>query len=192
MRRILVVSAALSLAATPALAHPGLHHASGFAAGFSHPFGGLDHLLAMVAVGLWAGLATPGRPWLWPAAFLAFMVAGFTAGFASLALPGVETMVLASLVALGLAAALRWRAPVAVGCALAGLFAVAHGYAHGVEVPASVSGLTFAAGFVTASAILQGLGVALARTASSWRAEGVARAAGLGVALAGVAMAWAG
>lgn len=192
MRRIAVLAAALTLAAGPAFAHAGLHAESGLWAGFAHPFSGLDHLLAMLAVGLWAGLAAPRRPWLWPAAFLVFMLAGFLAGAEGYGFGAGEALITTSVIGLGLAVATRWNAPTAIGCAIISVFALAHGYAHGGEAPQGASGSAFAVGFVAASALLHGVGLSVARLAQGDRMKPFVRVGGLGVACAGLALAWAG
>jgi urease accessory protein len=193
MRRVIPLLAALiACAATPAFAHVGVHPESGFGAGFGHPFGGLDHLLAMTAVGLWAGLARPSRPWLWPATFVAAMLAGFAGGSAGVQVGGAEALIVASVVALGLAATARLKVPAAAGCAVVAAAGLAHGYAHGVEAPAGAGVAGFVAGFVLASIILHLAGLALAWTAQRPGAPRIAQLAGLGVATAGLALAWGG
>src|SRR4051812_1979393 len=122
----------LALAATPALAHPG--HGASLAAGLAHPLSGADHLLAMVAVGLWAGLRGGKAAWAWPAAFVAAMLGGFALGQTGAPLPVVEPTILASVIVLGLLTAAGAKAPTLVGAALIGLFGLAHGFAHGSEV----------------------------------------------------------
>lgn len=159
MRRTLLVLG-LSLAATPAFAHldPAAH--GSFAAGFSHPFFGLDHLLAMVGVGLWASLLGGRAVWAVPAAFVGAMVLGFAAAIAGLGLPFVEPVVGASVVVLGLAALVALRAPTGWAAGLVGFFALFHGFAHGGELGAA-GAWAFAGGFAVATALLQGTGVAL-------------------------------
>ena len=161
----------LALFAGPASAHPS--HVSGFV----HPFVGADHVLAMVAVGLWA--AQLGGRWRWalPLAFVGAMTLGGLAGFAGFALPGVEPMLAASVLVLGLVVALgvRWRAG---GAALAAAFAVFHGMAHVAELPAGAGPAGYAAGFIAATALLHAAGVALGLAPR-------ARLAGVPIALAG-------
>lgn len=148
------------------------------AAGFVHPFTGLDHLLAMLAVGLWA--AQLGGRWTWavPAAFVGSMALGGTLGFAGVSLPFAEPMIAASVLVLGLAIAMRvrFRWP---ALALVGVFAVFHGVAHGAEMPAEASRLLYAAGFVLSTALLHAAGVGLGALPR-------ARWAGVPVALAGL------
>ena len=155
----------LLLAASPAaLAHPGAH-AGGFAHGFAHPFGGLDHLLAMVAVGVWAARRAGPARWILPLAFVSFMALG-----TGLALPVVEPMIAASVLVLGLGAALGRRLPVAAGAALTALFALYHGQAHFAEMPAEASLAGFALGMLSATALLHGAGLLLALQAARARA----------------------
>ena len=163
---------ALSLAAMPALAHTGLHIGSGFASGVAHPFLGLDHLLAMVMVGLWA--AQQQGQWQRmapPLAFVSCMAAGAYLGESGLPLPHVETGIAVSVLALGLLTAFAVRMPVAVSVAMIGLFAVFHGHAHGAEMPAVALG-SYMPGFILSTALLHGLGYAgaahVAESRSPW------------------------
>ena len=177
-RMPLAVAAAgcLLLAASPALAHPGLDHVHSMAQGFAHPFTGLDHLLAMVAVGLWAGLNGSRAVWVWPAAFVGLMLVGAALGLSQIALPLAEPGIIASLVVLGVAVAASLRAPAVLGAVVIGAFALLHGYAHGVELPAGASAATYMAGFALATALLHSIAV---------------RASGAIVAVAGLALALA-
>ncbi|TWB44853.1 urease accessory protein [Nitrospirillum viridazoti] len=188
-RRLLTaLAAAAAFAPAVAMAHPGMPgHTHGFTDGFAHPFGGLDHLAAMTAVGLWAGQQAKGghgsrAVWLWPLAFLALLVAGAIAGANGLALPGVEWGIVLSVAALGWLTAFGARLPLAAGVALIGAFALCHGAAHGVEMPADADGLAYGLGFVTASAVLHLTGVALSRLAERAGLQLVPRLAGLGLA----------
>lgn len=180
MRRTIWLTALAVTAASPALAHPG-HEASGFL----HPFTGLDHLLAMVGVGLWAALLAERKPSiavLVPASFLVMMAIGAAAGFAGIKLPLVEAGILASLFVIGGLIMGAVRLPTAWAMAVVGLFAAFHGYAHALEAPSS-GAAGYILGFLAATALLQGVGLAL-----GW---GVRRAVGnLGVrALGGVVLA---
>ncbi|MFZ5512481.1 HupE/UreJ family protein [Tepidimonas aquatica] len=172
----------LLLASGTALAHPG--HDGGLVAGLTHPYTGLDHLLAMVAVGLWSA-QQPAKDALWkiPLAFVSVMAVGAFMGMTGLPLPQVENGIVASVVFLGLLVAFSLRLHTGVGMALVAAFALFHGYAHGAEAPRD-SLAAFATGFVLATASLHGLGVAL-----GWythrRAEVILRVGGAGVALAG-------
>lgn len=183
------------LAAGPALAHTGHGDASGLAHGFLHPLTGLDHMLAMVAVGLIAAQVGGRAILLVPLAFLGMMVVGGALGASGVALPHVEIAIALSVAVLGAALALRLAMPVAGAMALVGVFAVFHGHAHGAEMPEAASGLAYGIGFVTATALLHALGLGLglgmgrfegARAGSVLRLAGAAfAAAGLGL-LAGV------
>jgi urease accessory protein len=179
-------------AATPVLAHsgaaaPDLAGAGhGLAAGFVHPFSGADHVLAMAAVGLWAGLVGGRAILAWPLAFLAVMALGAALGLAGFSLPAVEAATALSVVVLGLAAALKAPLPVAAGAAVCGAFALFHGMAHGAELPAAARALTYGIGFMLATALLHaaGIGAALALARPAW----LPRAAGAAVAATGLAL----
>jgi len=158
---IIGVTALFAGLAAPALAHPGHAHA-GFLDGLLHPAGGADHLAAMVAVGLWAGLVGSARRWAWPAVFVIAMVAGAGLGWSSLPVPAVETLVAGSVVALGGAIALGWSPPLAVGAAAVAALGAVHGFVHGAEMPGEAFLGAYAAGFVTGTALLHGAGLALA------------------------------
>jgi urease accessory protein len=180
--------AMLLAAALPAAAHPGHVPMSGFVAGVQHPLSGLDHMLAMIAVGLWAGLCGGRREWLWPATFVASMVAGSAVGmFTALNLP-VEPTILASVMVLGLVTALSLRVPTALGGLAIAVFGLAHGYAHGTEMPHTASGLNFAAGFTLATTTLHVMGVVAATSFRRLRLDLVTRFAGVGIVIAGIGL----
>jgi len=151
----------MTLAGMPALAHTGFHEASGFGAGFLHPFGGLDHALAMVAVGLFAALLGGRALWAIPASFVSMMLVGGAMGLTGVEVPAVEIGIVASVVVLGVILALGYRCLISVAMGLTGMFAVFHGYAHAVEIPAGASAALYCLGFAAASALLHGAGVAL-------------------------------
>lgn len=157
----LSVTALGIMIATPALAHvgPGAH--GGFLAGFMHPIGGPDHVLAMVAVGLFAAQLGGRAIWLVPTAFVAMMVAGGVLGFNGVAVPYVEIGIAASVFVLGALIALEWKLPAALAMAIVGGFAIFHGHAHGTELPAGSGLLEYSAGFVLATALLHAAGIAL-------------------------------
>jgi len=141
------------LAALPAAqAHPGHDEVMGLAGGFAHPFSGWDHLLAMLAVGYWA--AQLRAPRLLAAAFLGAMALGALAGGWTGPIPGIEQAVAASVLVAGLLVALKVRMPAMAGAALAGVFALLHGAAHGAEMPATAGALAYGLGFVAATALL--------------------------------------
>ncbi len=173
--------------ASPAFAHTG-HEIDGFASGLAHPVFGLDHLLAMVAVGLWAGLAGGRAFWAWPVAFVGSMLLGGALGMAGVELPAVELVIVISVIALGLATALDLKPHVVLGAAVIALFGIAHGHAHGMEAPETGSGIAYAIGFVIATAALHGVGLALAALTRSRFAAKATRVLGGLVALAGLGL----
>lgn len=172
------------VAATPALAHTGVGHAAGFAAGLAHPVFGADHLLAMLSVGVWSALAVPNRMWLTPLAFVTAMLAGAALAFAGVALPAVEGMIAASVLAFGLMIAIGARLTPAAGVALVGLFAAFHGHAHASEATGGV--LAYVAGFALATAAIHLAGISIGTVLIR---RGPARLAlGAAVTMAGAAM----
>lgn len=185
--RMLVSAAALILLAAPAHAHVGVGAANSLGAGFDHPFSGLDHMAAMVAVGLWAALKGGRAIWAWPAAFVAVMLAGGALGIAGVALPLVEPGILASVVALGLMVALAADLPVAAGAVVIGFFALFHGHAHGAEIPETAAGLDYLAGFALATALLHGVGAGAGLLVGA-RFRGIARLAGAATAATGLGL----
>lgn len=188
MKRTAVSAILLLVAAMPAYAHVGIGTTSSFAAGFSHPLSGLDHMTVMLAVGLWAALKGGKAIWAWPAAFVGVMLVGGALGMLQVPLPFVEPGILASVVALGLLVALAVDLPVSAGVAIIGVFALFHGHAHGTEVPENAGGLEYMAGFAVATAALHAVGIAVA-LGLGMRFRGFARAAGAACAAVGVGLA---
>ena len=153
---------ALSIAclmASPAWAHDPSGMAGGFLSGLKHPVSGLDHLLAMFAVGLWG--AYLGRPLVvaLPVIFPAVMVLGGLLGIAGVPIPPVEVGIALSVFLLGAAIAAAYRAPVWLACALVGVFGLFHGYAHGQELPTAADPVAYGLGFVLATGALHGAGI---------------------------------
>lgn len=181
---------ALGVALLPsfALAHPGLEHVHGATAGFAHPFSGLDHLLAMVGVGLWASQLGGRAIWALPLGFMAALALGGVLGMIGAPLPLVEPGVLGSLVVIGSAVALAWRVGTAAGFGLVAAFALFHGYAHGVEMPAGTPALGYAAGFLVATGLLHAAGVGMGLAAGALGRPALTRGAGAVIAAAGVAL----
>ena len=177
---------ALALLLVPALAfaHPG-HGDNGLVAGISHPIGGLDHLLAMIAVGLWAAQQNGAARWALPCTFVGTMLIGGLLGFEGLNLPAMESGIAASVLALGLAVALAVRPPLSIAVAATALFALFHGVAHGLELPDMSSPWAYAAGFVAATAALHAAGYALVRVLPQAAAP-LVRLAGAASAATGV------
>jgi urease accessory protein len=153
-----------------AQAHTGVGATSGFANGLAHPLTGLDHLCAMIAVGLWAVQRGGRAIWLVPLAFVSVMTLGAILGMAGIALPFVEKGILASVLVLGVLIAAAVRLPLVMSVILVGLFALFHGHAHGAEMPVTASGFTYGIGFVAMTAMLHlagiGWGLALQKIAS--------------------------
>lgn len=175
--------AAFSIA--PALAHPGHPDAFGFNNGFAHPFSGIDHLLAMLAVGLWAAQNKRSALWVLPLAFPLMMVAGALLAFAGLQMPGVETGIAASVAVLGLLIAFAIRMPLWASAGVVSVFALFHGYAHGSELPHGASALWYGVGFVAATALLHLLGLAIGLVAGQKMAAQAVRLGGLAIAAVG-------
>jgi len=181
----------LLLAPSVAFAHSGAAgHTHGFVQGILHPLGGIDHVLAMVAVGLLAAHLGGRALFLVPLSFVALMAAGGTIGFAGVALPYTELAIALSVIVLGALVAIRANLPLALAACIAGGFAIFHGYAHGAELPAGTSALSYAAGFLIATALLHLAGIAgglgIAKLATSGLGQRVMQASGGAMALAGV------
>jgi urease accessory protein len=184
LRRLLLL---LSFAAVPlAQAHPG-HGIHSFAAGLQHPLTGYDHLLAMVAVGLWAVQLGGWSRWALPLTFVSAMALGAMAGISGLTLPGVNGWILASVFALGLLIAGAAKLPLGVGIALVALAGAFHGLAHGAEMPLNANSLHFLAGMVATTALLHMAGVAIGLAAQK-RSVTLLRLTGTGIVAGGVVL----
>ncbi|MDF1635381.1 HupE/UreJ family protein [Mycoplana sp. MJR14] len=183
---------ALAAASLPAVAHAhtGVGDAGGLVHGFMHPIGGVDHVLAMVAVGLFASILGGRALWLVPASFVVMMAVGGLLGMQGVAVPFVEIGIAASVVVLGLAVALRWNPPTAAAMGVVSLFAIFHGHAHGAEMPLDASGLQYALGFMAATALLHiaGIGAGLAIGRVGANSATAMRFGGSAMALAGVGL----
>ena len=167
-----------------ALAHPG-HNLSGFAAGLAHPFSGLDHLLAMLAVGLWAAQSGGRKVWLLPATFMSMLAVGAGVALQWQGLPMVEAGIAISVLALGLLVALSLQLPATLSVTLTALFGLLHGYAHGLELPESATPLNYALGFLAATATLHLSGIATGKTVRDHHAM-MAKMLGLAIAANGM------
>jgi urease accessory protein len=171
--------------AVPAEAHT-VGMAGGFAGGIAHPFFGVDHVVAMVAVGLWGAFLRAPAIYTLPIVFPLVMAAGGVLGILGVPLPAVETGIAVSAIVLGLMVALAAKPPLWVAAVLVGIFAVFHGHAHGGELPPGADAVAYSAGFVMATGLLHLLGIAFGLLAR-WPAGRIAvRAAGGTIALAGV------
>jgi urease accessory protein len=170
----------------PAFAHVGTDSVLGFQTGFLHPLSGPDHMIAMVAVGLWgAQLGTPAI-WILPITFPLVMALGGVIGVIGIPLPFVEPAIALSAVALGLVVALRLRPPLWVAALLVAVFAVFHGYAHGRELPAAADPVGFGVGFVMATGLLHLAGIMLGLLTRWQLGAGVVRAGGAAIACVGL------
>jgi urease accessory protein len=178
------------LARTPVLAHTG-SVSGGFVGGLAHPVFGPDHVLAMVAVGLWgAFLGTPAI-FILPIVFPLVMALGGVFGIIGVPLPGAEVAIAISAVVLGLMVALAVRLPIWTAAVVVGVFAIFHGYTHGAELQAGANAVAYCTGFVIATGLLHLSGIALGLTAR-WRPVGYigVRGVGAAIACAGVAFLW--
>jgi urease accessory protein len=184
-----LLTALAILLPTAAFAHTGHEHVAGMLSGFMHPVGGIDHVLAMVAVGVFAYVLGGRALWLVPASFVAMMAVGFLLGVGQVEVPFVELGIALSSVVIGGVAALGRPMPVVAASALVGVFAVFHGHAHGAEMPMGAAGFEYAVGFVVATALLHAAGIGAAMGVSKLvgkYGKPVAQAAGGLFALGGV------
>ena len=188
MPRILL-AALIALIPSLAFAHTGVGDTTGFVSGFSHPFGGLDHVLTMVAVGLFAAQLGGRALWLVPLSFVAVMALGGALGATGAKLPLVEIGIGLSVIALGLAIALELGVPTFAAMGFVACVALLHGQAHGTEMPETISGLAYGAGFISATALLHAAGIGLGMTIGfAGASRRVVQAGGGTIALAGVAI----
>lgn len=174
----------------PASAHTKGGEAAGLVAGLAHPVSGLDHVLAMVAVGLWGAQLGPPAIWLLPVAFPMVMALGGALGLVGVHLPGVEVGIALSALGLGAAVLFEAKPKLAAAAALVGFFAIFHGHAHGTELPSGANGLLYSIGFVVATGLLHAAGIGIGMI-HRWPAGRMAlRWTGALVALAGLAFLW--
>ena len=186
------------LAAIPAIltpvvvfAHTGVGDTSGFVHGFGHPISGLDHVLAMVMVGVFAWQLGGRALWLVPMTFVAVMAIGGALGVAGIGVPFVEIGIAVSVIALGAVVAFDLKAPTVVAMGVVGLFAVFHGHAHGAEIPDDAGGVAYTAGFMIATALLHLAGISagfLIGKAGEHYGPGIVRLAGGLATVAGVVL----
>ncbi|EPE94975.1 HupE/UreJ family protein [Rhizobium grahamii] len=187
-KRFNIALAACVLVPSLAFAHPGDGQTLGFFHGFVHPVAGLDHVLAMVLVGILAWQLGGRALFAVPTAFVSLMALGGALGAAKISVPFVETGIALSVIVLGAAIAIEIWMPVALATGAVGLFAVFHGHAHGLEMPEAAGRIAYAAGFLVATAILHGLGILvgwLIGKATERHGKIVTRAGGSIAALAG-------
>jgi urease accessory protein len=179
----------LLLAAVPAVAHTG-DLSGGFLGGFAHPLFGPDHVVAMVAVGLWGAFLGPPPMFILPIVFPLVMAVGGVLGILAVPLPAAELVIAGSAIVLGLMVASAARPPLWVAATIVAAFAIFHGYAHGAELPAGADAAAYSRGFVTATGLLHIAGIALGLTVR-WPAGRIGvRGTGAAIAGAGLLFLW--
>jgi urease accessory protein len=181
---------ALAMFAGSAAAHSGTGLAGGFASGFGHPFGGGDHLLAMVCVGIWGALLGPPLRYGLPVVFPLLMVGGAVAGMFALPMPSVELGIALSVMVLGGCIATVWRAPPWLAIVIVSLFALFHGYAHGRELPSAADPVGYSLGFVFATGLLHVLGIGLGEGALRAGRVRIIQGVGAAIGLIGAVYLW--
>lgn len=188
--RSLAVLGVLLLSVSSAFGHPLQDEATGFLSGFRHPISGIDHVLAMVAVGLWGAQLGAPAIWLLPVAFPVVMAIGGMLGLMGVPIPGIEYGIAASAILLGAAVMFEVRPPLVFAALLVGFFAIFHGHAHGAELPPGQDAMLYSIGFVIATGCLHAVGIGIG-TVHRWSwGQKFLRAAGAMVALGGVFFMW--
>ncbi len=177
---------AVVLGPRSAFAHTGVGVAHDLLHGLEHPLTGLDHILAMFAVGLWAAQRGGRALWLVPLTFVSLMTLGGALGMSGISIPFAEQGIVLSVIILGVFVAAAVRLPLPVSATIVGLFALAHGYAHGLEIPASASGLSYALGFAAATAFLHAAGITFGLAMQRGNAAQLVRVAGAAIAMCGL------
>ncbi len=172
-----------------AIAHTGVGETTGFVHGFSHPTGGADHLLVMVAVGLWAVQIGGRALWVVPSTFVILMILGGALGFSGISVPFIEEGILVSVLVLGVLIAGAFKFPVIFSALIVGFFALFHGHAHGIEMPVAIGATSYSIGFALATAILHTAGIASGTFLQKTNLEKVNRFAGGAIALSGIYLA---
>jgi urease accessory protein len=185
--------AALSVIALATLtgvaqAHVGLGSTTGFWDGVIHPFGGLDHICAMLGVGLWASQRGGRSIWILPVAFLGVMIVGGLLGKAHVFIPFVEPAIIASVLVIGLVVATAMQLPLAASASLVALFALFHGHAHGAEMPDTAAGIAYGVGFLCSSVALLTGGIGLGRAARKMQLAWAFRYAGAAILTCGIGL----
>lgn len=181
---------AFFLYAQSTYAHVHNGEAISFLSGLKHPLSGLDHIVAMIAVGIWGAQLGAPAIWLLPLAFPMVMALGGMLGLLGVPLPGIEFGIAGSAILLGAAVLMELRPPIGFAAALVGFFAIFHGYAHGSELPAGENGLLYSIGFVMATGCLHGVGIAIG-VAHRWEWGKLAlRIAGAVISITGIFFMW--
>jgi urease accessory protein len=190
LRRCISAMAIVALWTGPAFAHPQKGQALGFLTGFVHPISGPDHVLAMVAVGLWGAQLGAPAIWVLPVAFPMVMATGGMLGLMGVHVPWTEYGIAASAILLGSAVMFEIHAPIALAATLIGVFAICHGYAHGTELPPNQSAVLYSMGFVIATGCLHGVGIGIG-TVYRWAwGQRLVRTAGAAIAGGGIFFMW--
>lgn len=189
MHLLLTAICAICLLPVSALAHTGAGPSAGFSAGFIHPAGGTDHLLAMLAVGLWAAQMGGRAAWAVPGTFVGMMIAGGVLGMSGVHVPYLEAGILVSVLVLGVLIAGAFKLPLAISGMLVGIFAMFHGHAHGAEMPIAVGAVAYSSGFALATALLHAAGILAGTYLRKLDIEKITRFAGGGIALGGIYLA---
>jgi urease accessory protein len=188
--RLVTILFTFLLCAQAAEAHVHKGEAVSFLSGLKHPISGLDHVVAMVAVGIWGAQLGAPAIWVLPVAFPMVMATGGMVGLLGMPLPGTEIGIAASAILLGAAVMMELRPRLALAAVLVGFFAIFHGYAHGSELPAGQSGLLYSIGFVMATGCLHAVGISIGLVHRwNWGQRSL-RVAGAAIALAGVFFMW--
>lgn len=172
-----------------ALAHSRAGDGTGFVIGLLHPLTGIDHVLAMLAVGMWGAQLRGNAIWVLPVAFPLVMALGAVAGILALPMLAIEPGIAASVIALGASIAMNFRPPMVGAAALVSLFAIFHGYAHGVELPRRTDALPYCIGFVMATGLIHLSGISIGLITHLPRGLAVLRLAGMAIALGGLVLA---
>src|SRR5450755_1061942 len=188
--RAMALAVFVLLCAQTAFAHPQKGEAVGFLTGFRHPISGLDHVLAMVAVGLWGAQLGAPAIWVLPVAFPLVMAMGGMLGFLGVPIPGVEYGIAASAIVLGAAVAFELRPPLVIAALVVGCFAIFHGHAHGTELPPGQSALLYSMGFVIATGCLHAVGIGIGTVHRRPWGRQLLRVAGTVVAAGGTFFMW--
>jgi urease accessory protein len=171
-------------------AHVGSGEAGGFVTGLMHPISGMDHVLAMIAVGLWGAQLGPPAMWVLPVAFPMVMAFGGMLGLMGIPVPGIEIGIAVSAIVLGIMVLFETKPPLWVAAVIVAFFAIFHGHAHGTELPAGQSGMLYSVGFVMATGCLHGVGITIGLVHRWPVGQKILRAAGGAVAAAGCYFLW--
>lgn len=180
----------VAIAPATAYAHIGIDPIHDMLHGLQHPLTGLDHLCAMIAVGIWAAQRGGRALWIVPLTFVSVMALGGALGMSGISLPFVEQGIVLSVIVLGVLIAAAVRLPLALSMTIVGLFALVHGHAHGADIPATASGLAYALGFIAATVALHTAGITFGLATQRSTSSQLTRLAGAAIALCGCVLAF--